>query len=290
MTIKVLTNVRADAVFLDLWLRYYGAVFGRENLHVMLDGDDWEPQSDLTGVNVHVVKDLPRDRGRLDNQTAAWQSRAANWFLKRGAFAVLRTDIDEFVAVDPDAGADLPGYLLGLRPGDRIAALGLDVVQAPQETALDPARPILAQRRNAVITHEFSKLVAVRQPLRWRSGFHRGQHVPVDIGPGLLLFHLAMFDHVIARNRILDRRTLASDPSQAAHITGRLVRFDEISASTPLPYDDLAAMARERILRSSPSKTGPHPGRITDGNHPRGYHVQLPERFSGLLPAVGVAR
>ncbi|MCX7288203.1 MAG: hypothetical protein NTW20_11790 [Rhodobacterales bacterium] len=285
MTIKVLTNVRADAVFLDLWIRYYGAIFGRENLHIMLDGDDWEPQSDLTGTNVHVVKDLPRDRARLDNQTAAWQSRAANWFLKRGARAVLRTDIDEFVALDPAVGGDLPGYLAALGPEDRVAAFGVDVVQGPQETALDQTRPILAQRRNAVITHEFTKLVAVRQALRWRSGFHRGQHVPVDVRQGLILFHLAMFDEDIARQRIRDRGLIAGDPSQSTHITGRLARFDEIRQTSPLAYDDVAGSAWTQMMQSVASPTGPHVGRIADGNLPRGYHVLLPDRFAGLLPA-----
>jgi hypothetical protein len=289
MTIKVLTNVRADAFFLNLWLQYYGAIFGRKNLHIMLDGDDWEPQADLTGVNVHVVTDFPRDRIRLDNHSAAWQSRAAGWLLKRGAAAVLRTDIDEFIAMDPGTGLDLPDYLLGLAPDARVAALGVDVMQGPREAALDPTRPILGQRRNAVITHEFSKLVALRQPVRWRGGFHRGQHVPVDVGQGLILFHLAMFDEGIARQRILDRGKLAIDPTQTAHITGRLGRLDEIGESSPLAYDDVAGRALKQMMQSIPSKTGPHVGRITDGNLPRGYHVLLPDRFAGLLPAIGAA-
>jgi hypothetical protein len=32
------------------------------------------------------------------------------------------------------------------------------------------------------------------------------------------------------------------------------------------------------------SPTGPHPGPITGGNTPRGFHVILPERFGSLLP------
>lgn len=284
MGIKVLTKVRADAFFLDMWVRYYGALFGRENLHIMLDGDDWTPQADLTGINIQVVTDIPRDRNRRNNHAANLQSRAASWHLRRGAFAVLRTDVDEFVTVDPTLGLDLPSYLLGLSPDACVAAFGVDVVHGSDEPALDPARPILDQRRNAVLTHEFSKLVAIRRPVRWRSGFHRGEHVPIDIGRGLLLFHLAMFDQDLAKQRIADRSRLASDPTMTDHLTGRLGRFSEILESRPIAYDDVAVKAWSRMMQSSPSKSGPHVGRITDGNVPRGYHVILPERFGPLLP------
>ena len=96
-----------------------------------------------------------------------------------------------------------------------------------------------------------------------------------------------MFDEGVARQRILYRGQIASDPTLTDHITGRLARFAEIRDSTPAAYDDVATRARERMMQSTPSKTGPHVGRITDGNLARGYHVLLPDRFSGLLPAIG---
>jgi hypothetical protein len=164
------------------------------------------------------------------------------------------------------------------------AAVGLDVVQAPAEGPLDPDRPILAQRRNAVITREFSKLVAVRKPLRWMNGFHRGRGVPIDLAPGLLLFHLNLFDKSVADRRIAERKAIAEHVTQGSHIAERLDRFAELAESTPLQFDDVAERARQQIMVSLPSKTGPHPGRITDGNSPRGYHVVLPDRFAGLLP------
>lgn len=284
MTIKVLTNVRADHFFLDLWVRHYGALFGRENLHVMFDGDDWQPQTDLTGVRVHVVIDIPRERLQRLRRTSIWQSNYANRLLKKGATLVLRTDIDEFVASDPRAGTSLPELLAGLGPDAMTAALGLDVVQAPREGPLDPTRPILAQRRNAVITREFSKLVAVRKPLRWMNGFHRGRGVPIDLAPGLLLFHLNLFDKAIAERRIAERSAIAEHATQGAHIAERLDRFAELAESAGLPFDEVADRARQQIMVSLPSRTGPHPGRITDGNSPRGYHVLLPDRFAGLLP------
>jgi hypothetical protein len=284
MNIKVLTNVRADSFFLDLWLRHYGTLFGRENLHVMLDGDDWTPSVDLSGVTLHVLTDVPETRTGRDNFIADWQSNLARRFLNSGASVVLRSDIDEFVAVDPRAGLSLPDYLDRLEPGAMCAALGLDVVQGPAEAALDAARPILAQRRNAVVTREYCKLVAVRRPPRWASGFHRSRRTPIDIGPDLLLFHLALFDRDIARQRIAERAAVTQHRTEGAHITRRQDRFDELRGSSPVPLDDVSGLARAQIMTAVPSPTGPHPGHITDGNSPRGFHVTLPDRLAGLLP------
>lgn len=287
MNIKVLTNVRADSFFLDLWLRYYGAIFGRENLHVMLDGDDWEPIADLTGVTLHVARDVPEARSGRDNFTANWQSDLARRLLNAGTSVVLRIDIDEFVAVDPRAGLSLPAYLDRLAAGAMCAALGLDVIHGPADACLKPSRPILEQRRNAILTREFCKLVAVRRPPRWASGFHRSRRVSVDIGPDLLLFHLALFDRTVADRRIAERSAITQHRSEGTHISGRLDRFAELQASLALPFDEVAERGRAQIMAAVPSPTGPHPGHITDGNAPRGYHVWLPDRMTGLLPAPG---
>ncbi len=287
MNIKVLTNVRADSYFLELWLRHYGGIFGRENLHVLLDGDDWEPQADLSGLSVHIARDVPEARTGRDNFTANWQSALAKRLLNAGADVVLRIDIDEFVAVDPRAGLSLPDYLGRLAPGAMCAALGLDVIQGPSDAGLDRSRPILEQRRNAILTREFCKLVAVRRPPRWASGFHRSRRVAIDIGADLLLFHLALFDRTVADRRIAERSAISQHRTEGSHISGRLDRFAELQASTALPFDDVAQRGRDQIMAAVPSPTGPHPGHITDGNAPRGYHVWLPDRMTGLLPLPG---
>lgn len=285
MTVKVLTNVRADDFFMDLWIRYYGDHFGRENLHIMLDGEDWQPNCDVTGVNLHVVTDVPRIRADRLKYTAIWQSRLAARFLKKHQCSVvLRTDIDEFVALDPRAGTDLHSYIAGLRAPDMAAALGVDMIQAQTEQPLANGLPILEQRRNGVVTREYCKLVAVTQPLRWCGGFHRGRNTEIDIKNHLLLFHLALFDKNLAEDRITKRKSIAEHATQGAHIAGRLVGFDQISATDPLDFDDISEKAARQVMKSKPSRGGPHPGFITDGNVPRGYHVRLPERFGALLP------
>jgi hypothetical protein len=284
MNVKVLTNVRADSWFLGLWIQYYGGLFGRENLHVMLDGEDWTPAADTSAVTLHTVTDVPETRSSRDNFIANWQSNLARQLLQTGTSVVLRVDVDEFVAVDPQTGLSLPDYLDQMEAGAMQAALGLDVIQGPAEPDLIATTPILTQRRNAVITHEFSKLVAVRKPPRWASGFHRGRKTPIDIGPGLLLFHLALFDRRIARLRKAERAGIPQHRSEGGHIDRRLERFAEMQGSDPINFDSVSEQARAQIMTVVPSPTGPHPGPITDGNSLRGYHVILPERFGHLLP------
>ena len=285
MNIQILTHVRADHFFLELWTWYYGKIFGRRNLHIMLDGDDWNTHVDLSGINLHIVKDVPRDRGERNRFTASWQSRFARKLLETSPL-VLRTDIDEFVCVDPNAGIGLREYLESLDPGSMKAAVGLDVIHGPLEGPLVEDLPLLEQRRNAVITREFCKLVAVSKPLRWVGGFHLARNVDVDISPSLILFHLALFDRQIAEQRIEGRKSVAEHPTLGAHIKKRLDRFSEVESTLPLSYDDTIIKAHSELMNAVPSRTGPHVGFIRGGNVTRGYHVRIPDRFHQVLPSL----
>lgn len=251
----------------------------------MMDGDDWDAGVDLDGVNIHIVRDVPRERKPRLRYTAIWQSKFANRLLESGVDTVIRTDIDEFLCIDPRAEVGLREYLQGLAPGAMKAAMGLDVIQAPHETPLQPGLPLLEQRRNAILTREYCKLVVVRQNLRWVGGFHRGRHVEIDMDPNLVLFHLALFDRSLADGRIAGRKAVAEHETQGTHIAKRLDRFSEVANGLPLAFDDVASQAHKQIMQSVPSKTGPHPGFILNGNVARGFHVQIPERMRNILPA-----
>lgn len=286
MRVQVLTNVRADQFFLAYWVSYYGGIFGRENLHVMRHGDDWEADVDLTGVNVHLLEYSPQGRIERDRSVALWQSRFANRLLAQGTDLVLRTDIDEFLAVDPQAGCSLPDYLASLGPGAMQAAMGLDVIHATGESSLDENLSLLQQRRHAIVTREYCKLVAVRRPLRWIGGFHRGRNVEISLSPRFLLFHLALCDQELADRRIASRKSVAEDASEAGHIEKRLDRFAEVRGGPPLEYDSIRDAAHAQLMQSIPTRRGPAVGAIRDGNVGRGYHVRIPDRMTHLLPPI----
>jgi hypothetical protein len=114
--------------FLEKWIDHYGALVGRENLYVVIDGDDWEPEVDLTGIETEVLLDAPRRRIRNDRFMAKEMSARANRLRKRYDH-VIRGDVDEYVVVDPASGLDWPEALEELTEEGYIFALGVDVVQ-----------------------------------------------------------------------------------------------------------------------------------------------------------------
>ncbi len=66
----------------------------------MLDGDGWTPVVNLEGVNASVMNDAPRKRIRNDRFVAKHMSAQAN-FLRKSCRYVIRTDVNEFVCIDP---------------------------------------------------------------------------------------------------------------------------------------------------------------------------------------------
>ena len=92
-----ITHVRHEQFFLDKWIQHYGAIVGRENLRSCIDGADWEPQVDLSGIQVEVVEDAPHRRIRNDKWAANHMSGMANNLRKYEYHNVMRTDVDEFI-------------------------------------------------------------------------------------------------------------------------------------------------------------------------------------------------
>ena len=69
-------------------IAHYGAIVGRENLFVVIDGDDWEPTVDLTGITTEVILDAPRRRIQTDRFIAKEMSGRANKLRKRYEFVI----------------------------------------------------------------------------------------------------------------------------------------------------------------------------------------------------------
>ena len=107
------THVRHDQFFLAKWLAHYGAIVGRENLFVTLDGDDWQPGVDLTGIGgVEMLTDTPDKRVRHDRFIAKHMSNRVQAIRRAGRYVhAIRTDVDEFVVLDPATGLDWEGAL-----------------------------------------------------------------------------------------------------------------------------------------------------------------------------------
>jgi hypothetical protein len=278
-----LTHVRHEDFFLAKWIAHYGAIVGRENLHVVIDGDDWEPSVDLTGIATEILLDAPRRRIRNDRFMAKEMSARANALRKRYEH-VIRGDVDEYVVVDPESGLDWPRALEELTEEGYIFALGVDVVQGPEETApLDRGAPVLGQRRQGYVADRYSKPFVISRWNNWAGGAHRLLNREVVLSRHFTLFHLALADRGVAEERLAARGGTAQHPSFVEHQAGRL---GAIAESGPAPLD--FALARDIAHRDFPVEADGSPApRPRASTHPaatgQGLPVGIPPRFFGMV-------
>ena len=186
------TIVQNEPVMLPLWLDYYGRFFDAEDLYVL--------NHDGTDGSVEAVSDrcqvIPIHRTKsFEHRWLRATVEAFQTFLLRSYDAVLFTEADEFVVADPRRYSGLDDYIGQLEePAAR--CLGFNVVQQPDEPALQFGRPLLAQRRYWHASLGYSKRLLGRVPLRWSEGFHEEYNAPDRApDPALLLVHLHRIDY-----------------------------------------------------------------------------------------------
>lgn len=183
LRVAVLTDTLSPGFFFPIWCRYYGDLFGRENLHVI--SYEGIPKIDGSGLGSVIRLPIPWD----DGTRAALFSDLVTFML--GAYdVVIRTDTDEILVVDPAVAPDLRSYLQTME-GSHCTARGFDVVQTVSEAALEPG-PILAQRRFAYPNTALNKTCIVRTPVRWSPGFHWCTRPPQ--AGAVFLLHLKRVD------------------------------------------------------------------------------------------------
>ncbi|MCU4653693.1 glycosyltransferase family 2 protein [Roseibacterium sp. SDUM158016] len=279
-----LTHVRHEDFFLEKWIAHYGAIVGRENLFVVIDGDDWEPSTDLTGIATEVIHDAPRRRIKNDRFMAKEMSARANKLRKRYDH-VIRGDVDEYVTIDPDSGLDWPGALQELTEEGYIFALGVDVVQHAGETGpIDRAAPILGQRRHGFIADRYTKPFVISRWNNWAGGAHRLLNRPVVMSRHFTLFHMALADKGIAEERLAARGGTAQHSSFVEHQTERLDTIADEGLEQTLDFAQASAVAH----RDFPVEPDGSPAkRPRPSGHPaardQGLPVEIPDRFFGLV-------
>ncbi|UWQ96736.1 hypothetical protein K3728_05765 [Rhodobacteraceae bacterium M385] len=281
-----LTHVRHESYFLQKWIDYYGPIVGgRENLYVVIDGDDWEPDVDLTGITVEVLLDAPRRRIKNDQFMAKAMSGRANRLRKRYEY-VIRGDVDEYVVIDPDAGIEWPDAFAELGDHGYIFALGCDVVQAASETTpVDPTLPILGQRQAGFIADRYSKPFVINRWSNWAGGAHRLLNRPVRMSEHFVLFHLALADQDLAQARMDARGGTQQHNSFVGHQTDRLNAIADAGLAEPIDWPEARAIGLAEFPiepdTAEPAKR-PRPSR-DPRNREQGLPVQIPARFHGLL-------
>lgn len=190
-----ITMVYNEAVFLPLWLDYYGKNLGYENLYIIDHGSD---DGSTTRIPGNVIK-IPRTDFDDVQRVAfinTFQKALFSYFK-----CVVYTDCDEFLLPRPDRYTCLAAYLKDHPHGDVVRAVGIDVVQ--HDMALPPvnfAHSILQQRPYGFVTPWESKPLIARTPVTWDPGFHNCDQ-PSFLDQDLWLFHLKFCDlrHALAR-------------------------------------------------------------------------------------------
>ena len=192
--IAAITMARNDEFFLSRWIKYYGDLFGTENLYIYLDGTDQEiPEN---AGNAHITKlphtDMSRSAG--DKYRINLISDLANKLLSEYDI-VIGCDCDEFLVVDPNCKKNLYQYLSQKDFNTTLSGLGLDVGQhLTYEKTLDTSKPFLSQRQYALLSTRYTKPVVINRPARWGSGFHRVKNHNFHIDKNLYLLHFGAVD------------------------------------------------------------------------------------------------
>ena len=189
------TFVYNETFSLPLWIRYFGAQFGRENLFVVDLGTNDGSTNDLGIVNKIA---MPRDD--LDEYTRTNFINCLQQGLLNYYDTVVYSDADELVVPDPELYPNLRVYL-EQRTFDYASCVGLNIVHMLNlEEPIDLTRPILQQRRFAKFQSATCKSCVSRVPMNWSPGFHCGDKPP-KIDPALFLFHTKWMDYTLAMQR-----------------------------------------------------------------------------------------
>lgn len=279
-----LTHVRHESFFLQKWIEYYGAIVGRENLYVVIDGDDWTCDVDLSGITVETVLEAPRRRIQNDRWIAKEMSSRANTLRKRYEF-VIRGDVDEYVAIDPASGLDWPQAFQELGEQGYIFALGVDMVQSDSETApLDRKAPILGQRMHGFVSDRYSKPFVISRWNNWTGGAHRLINREVKISKHFILFHMALSDKGVAQERMIARGGTAQHASFVEHQQHRLDTIDEVASLHQFDFNEASAIGHAQFAVEADGTPATRPRAATvEGADERGLYVTLPDRFKALV-------
>lgn len=282
--IAALTHVRQDDFFLQIWVDYYSALVGAENCFVVLDGDDWSSNVDLSRVNVSVNTLRAFRRIKHDALMAQMHTRMLADLLNHYDF-VIRGDCDELVMIDPASDKTWDDICDDMQEKGYLFCSGVDIVHNRNvESVLDLSKPILGQRQHGIIIGSFFKPNLMCQSLPIKAGGHGIKERQVIISPDVFMFHIGNVDHQLAHERALTRNSSYTD-----YYKDRLAVFDAVLLCEPKPkFDRHMAFVRNFVSGVSPERQVlGRPLKFRAGNIAIGLNQgllsKIPERFIGTV-------
>lgn len=270
--IAAITTVRNDSIFLERWVQYYGAQFGNKNIYIFIDGHDQLVPESVKKANIIFLPYIPLSRAAGDRRRAKIMSDFAHGLFQLFD-AVIATDVDEFLAVDPNTNNSLAEYLSTKSSYSSLSGLGMDVGQHLKlEQPIDLELPFLSQRKFAHLSSRYTKPSVAFKPVTWGSGMHRVKGKNFHIDSNLYLFHFGMVDYQLSTGKTNDSDRLGNN--WANHLSRREQLFKIISEATTIPGDDYFSKARHYQTWHRPIYALNKPSMI-----PGDPVIEIPERF-----------
>lgn len=275
--IAALTMVRNDSFYLEKWVSYYGAQFGRENLYIFFDGTDQVAAPFCAGTNVRFHERVESQVARADKIRIEFLSSEAAKLFASGYDLVVGVDVDEFIVVDPRLGIGLGEYLSSARIRTSLSALGLDFGQKlGEEGDIRSDMPFLRQRHYAQIGTRYTKASVLAAPCRWGSGFHRVKGHNFHIGKDLYLMHFGYFDMKRLSDRLSDSDRLSQGWEKHMKKRSRTIRY--VTRFRARPFDTWVRFARicQSIVRPPYALNKPAMFELR-------IVVRIPDRFADVV-------
>lgn len=241
MSVAAITFVYNESVNLPIWLRYYGKMFGPQNLYVV-DRESNDGSTDSLGGANRIV--IPRDA--FDDYKKTDFITLLHTALLKYHRTVIYTDCDELLVPDLRKFADLGDYVEKAN-FEWVTCVGLNLVHMIHlEEPLDLSRPILAQRRFAFLLASTCKTLISRVPIAWQPGFHSLNRQP-RIDPDLFMLHTKTMDYGIAiqRQKINTETVWSEDSLTAGH--GGHHRYDQSVFVRQCFFDPINTMNQGKL-------------------------------------------
>lgn len=188
-TIAAITMARDEGPMLRRWVEHYGRELGADNLVVI---DDNSSDGSADGLPCPVIRIPPIGKQSFEPSRMGLLSGLADSLLNVYD-AVLFSDADEFVVADPAKYESVRHLVADRADQDVLGVVALNLVHAPNEGALEPARPLLDQRHYAKFLPLMCKPAIKRVPAAWRWASH-GIMAPYAVDPDLFMFHMKYGD------------------------------------------------------------------------------------------------
>jgi hypothetical protein len=259
---------------------------GVEHL-IVLDDNSVDGSTDNLPCTVHRLPELG-GKGQFEGQRMQLVSGIARGLLACYDVVIL-ADADEFIIADPARYPTLVDFVAGNPDRKVMAPVALNVVQhTGVEGPLDPARPVLGQRRFAKFVPLMCKPALKRVPAEWRHASHSIRH-PFEICPDLFMIHLKFHDRAELRSRADHRRQVVNLDGRAGNSNWRwggdvVRRLDRMVADadpdTTAEFDPRSVdLGIVRRIRERYQAVGAGQVRAME----RQPLVRVPERLFGLV-------